>query len=195
MQTYSFARAQSGALCKSNTDSKMALSPISQQAAPMQNTHAQKYFFCSLIISDACSLAKGGIVNLFIVEDSEIVRERMQAMLSSIPGVAVLGYSKDELGALEDINSLLPDVVTLDLGLQSGNGFNVLKGVKKDHPEIKVIVVTNHGDEYYYDVCMRAGADCFFDKTFQLPQVYLTLWAWSNGDSADSNLHRRWKLT
>jgi len=143
------------------------------------------------MISNACSLAKGGIVNLFIVEDSEIVRDHMQTMLSGIPGIAVLGYAKDELGALEDIKFLLPDVVTLDLGLQSGSGFNVLKGVKKHHPEIKVIVVTNHGDKYYSDVCMRAGADCFFDKTFQLPQVYQTLWAWSNGGSAGNNSHRR----
>lgn len=119
-------------------------------------------------------------MNIFIVEDSEIVRERIQSMLSDIPGVAVIGYAGDELDAIENINVLLPDVVTLDLNLKSGSGINVLNVIKKNHPEIKVIVLTNDDDRIYEERCMRAGADLFFDKTFQFSRVYSALWLWSN---------------
>ena len=77
-------------------------------------------------------------MNVFIVEDSDIVREHMQAMLSAIPGVEVVGYAVDELGAIECINKLLPDVVTLDISLKPGSGIKVLENIKKQHPEIKV---------------------------------------------------------
>ena len=143
----------------------------------------------------SCGVAKDGIMNLFIVEDSEIVREHMQSMLSEIPGIKVIGYAVDELGAIEHINALLPDVVTLDLCLQPGSGISVLEHVKKYHPEIKVIVLTNYDDEFYVDRCMQAGADLFFDKTFQLSRVYSALWLWNNGDYSNDNivLQQPWK--
>lgn len=125
-------------------------------------------------------------MNLFIVEDSEIVRERIQSMLSDIPGVAVIGYAGCELDAIERINTMLPDVVTLDLNLKSGSGINVLNDIKKRHPEIKVIVLTNDDDRVYEDRCMRAGADLFFDKSFQFSRVYSALWLWSHESNANN---------
>ena len=110
-----------------------------------------------------------------------MVREHLQSLLSDIPGIAVVGYAVDEPDAIERINKLLPNVVTLDLRLQSGSGFKVLEYIKKHHPEIKVIVLTNDDNRIYEASCLRAGADCFFDKTFQFSRVYSALWLWSNG--------------
>lgn len=121
-------------------------------------------------------------MNVFIVEDSEIVRGHMQSMLSAIPGVDVVGYAVDELGAIERINTLLPDVVTLDISLQPGSGLRVLENIKKEHPAIKVIVLTNYTDEFYANSCKLAGADYFFDKTFQFSRVRSALWSWINTD-------------
>ncbi len=119
-------------------------------------------------------------MNVFIVEDSDVVREHMQSMLSAIPGVEVVGYAVDELGAIERINTLLPDVVTLDISLQPGSGIRVLENIKKKHPAMKVIVLTNYTDEFYANSCKLAGADCFFDKTFQFSRVRSALWSWIN---------------
>jgi DNA-binding NarL/FixJ family response regulator len=119
-------------------------------------------------------------MNVFIVEDSDIVREHMQSMLSAIPGIEVVGYAADESGAIERINALLPDVVTLDISLKPGSGIKVLESIKKNHPEIKVIVLTNYTDEFSANSCKRAGADYFFDKTFQFSRVRSALWSWVN---------------
>lgn len=121
-------------------------------------------------------------MNVFIVEDSDIVREHMQSMLSAIPGVEVVGYAVDERSAIDRINALLPDVVTLDISLKPGSGISVLENVKKQHPKIKVIVLTNYTDEYSANSCKRAGADCFFDKTFQFSRVRSALWSWVNAE-------------
>lgn len=126
-------------------------------------------------------------MHLFIVEDSEVVRERIQSLLSDIPGIAVVGYAENELDAIERINTLLPEVVTLDLRLQSGSGFNVLGNIKKHHPGIKVIVLTNDDNRVYESTCMRAGADLFFDKSFQFSRFYSALWLWSNAGIEGSN--------
>lgn len=110
-------------------------------------------------------------MNVFIVEDSETMREILRIMLSEFHDVRIVGYAEDEAGAIENINALLPDVVLLDLNLLSGSGIAVLKNIKKHHAEIKVIVLTNCTDELYVDACKRANADYFFDKSFQFMQV------------------------
>lgn len=125
-------------------------------------------------------------MNVFIVEDSEVVRGYLQSMLSAIPGIEVVGFAGDESGAIERINTLLPDVVTLDISLKPGSGIKVLENIKQQHPEIKVIVLTNYTDESYANSCKRAGADCFFDKTFQFSRVRAALWSWVNAEQKPS---------
>ena len=119
-------------------------------------------------------------MNVFIVEDSEAMRESLRSMLSEFHDVRIVGYAADETGAIEQINALLPDVVILDLNLQSGTGVAVLKNVKKHHPEIKVMVLTNCNGELYVDACKRANADYFFDKSFQFMQVREVFANWNH---------------
>jgi len=110
-------------------------------------------------------------MNVFIVEDSETMRESLRIMLSEFHGVRIVGYAADEAGAIEQINALLPDVVILDLNLLSGTGVAVLKNVKTHHAGIKVMVLTNCNGEEYVNACKRANADYFFDKSFQFMEA------------------------
>lgn len=130
-------------------------------------------------------------MNVFIVEDSEAMRESLRSMLSEFHTVRIVGYAADEMGAVEQINELLPDVVILDLNLQSGSGVAVLKSIKKRHGEIKVMVLTNCNGELYVDACKRANADYFFDKSFQFMQVREVFWNWEHAGHLDNKLDGR----
>ena len=125
-------------------------------------------------------------MNVFIVEDSEALRSRIQSMLSAIPSIDVIGYAANENDAISRIDDLRPDVVTLDISLQSGSGIRVLESIKKQYPEIKVIVLTNYTDDFTSSSCKRAGADHFFDKTFQFPRMRAVLWSWINTEHIKS---------
>jgi DNA-binding NarL/FixJ family response regulator len=81
------------------------------------------------------------MMNVFIVEDSEAMRESLRSMLSDFHDVKIVGYAADEAGAIEQIYALLPDVVILDLNLRSGSGIAVLKNIKKYYAGIKVMSV------------------------------------------------------
>jgi len=106
-------------------------------------------------------------LNVFIVEDSLAVRTSLHALLSGIAGVSIVGYAADEAGAIERINELLPDFVILDLHLQQGTGLNVLINLKKNHVSMQVAVLSNFASALYVSACKQAGADYFFDKSFQ----------------------------
>jgi len=125
-------------------------------------------------------------VNVFIVENSEIARETLQSALSDMSDVKVVGYAVDEPNAINRIGALQPDVVILDLGLQTGSGVGVLENIKKCHTTIKVIVFTHYTDEFCVDRCKSAGADYFFDKSFQFMQLREVLWKWTHTDRLDN---------
>ncbi len=110
-------------------------------------------------------------MKVFIVEDAEIVRAGLTAMLSEIPGISVIGWAADEQGAIEQINATGPDVVILDINLKPGSGIEVLRAVKQRKPAIKAMMLTNYTDEIYVNRCMDAGADYFFDKSYQFMRV------------------------
>jgi DNA-binding NarL/FixJ family response regulator len=126
------------------------------------------------------------MMNVFIVEDSEPMRESLRSMLSEFHNVSIVGYAADEAGAVEQINAMLPDVVILDLNLLSGSGVTVLKNIKKHHAGIIVMVLTNCNGELYADACKRANADYFFDKSFQFMEVRELFANWNKAGLPDN---------
>lgn len=130
-------------------------------------------------------------MNVFMVEDTESARGHLQSMLSNIPGVSVVGFAVDELGAIDRIGELLPDIVTLDISLRHGSGIAVLEYIKKHHASIKVIVLTNYVDEYYRHQCKHAGADYVFDKISQFQQAVSVLWSLARVARACNNVEAK----
>lgn len=113
------------------------------------------------------------------MEDSPIMLKNLQSMLSGIPDITIVGHAVDESGAIERINALRPDVVTLDIRLEAGSGIDVLKNIKKHHDGIKILVLTNCINRIYAEYCMYIGADHFFDKSLQLLQFREVLREWA----------------
>lgn len=123
-------------------------------------------------------------MNIFVVENSAAMDRGVEAMLAGIPNIEVVGHSLDEQDAISQIDALLPDALILDLIMQSGSGVSVLESVKKRHAKIKVMVVTHYSGKEYADRCKAAGADYFFDKSFQLAQVRDVLKQWAHPTEA-----------
>ncbi|MBS4099590.1 MAG: response regulator transcription factor [Sulfuricella sp.] len=115
-------------------------------------------------------------MKVFIVEDAELMRQHLVSMLVEIPGIKISGYAVNETSAIAHVDEVRPDVVILDLSLQDGSGISVLEHIKKNRPETKVMVLTNYTDDFYFNRCKRAGADYFFDKSFQFMKVGAALW-------------------
>ena len=121
-------------------------------------------------------------MNVFIVEDTSSTRVSLQSLLSSIPDVTLVGREADGFQAIACIDELQPDAVIFDIGLQPESKFEALENIKKRHSEIRIIVLTNLADELFINRCRHAGADYFFDKSFQLTQVRAVFWKWAHTD-------------
>jgi DNA-binding NarL/FixJ family response regulator len=111
-------------------------------------------------------------MNIFLVEDSSAVRERLADMLRAIPGAKLVGEASHAEPAIRAILAARPAVVMLDLGLAEGSsGFDVLRAVHPQAPEIDFYMLSNFSAEPYRQLARRLGACRFFDKSKELECV------------------------
>ena len=105
-------------------------------------------------------------LDVFLVDDSAPVRERLVAMLAAIAGVCVIGQAEGAAEAIRSILDLRPQVVLLDLKLgDGGSGFDVLRAVRPQAPEIDFYLLSNFSTPAYRRSAEELGAAGFYDKT------------------------------
>lgn len=110
-------------------------------------------------------------MQVFLVEDCAPVRERLVAMLQAVPGTEVVGHASDAVGAIRDILAARPDVVVLDISLANGSGFDVLRAVRPEAPQIDFYMLSNFAAYPYRQLAGKLGARGFFDKTSEFERV------------------------
>lgn len=110
-------------------------------------------------------------MKVFIVEDSEALRERLSRTISSIPQVEVIGYADNAPEAMDRIAKAKPHLVILDVRLNASSGFEVLRELKANKTAPTAIVLTNYPYPQYRSRYLQAGADYFFDKSTELDQA------------------------
>jgi DNA-binding NarL/FixJ family response regulator len=113
-------------------------------------------------------------LRVYIVEDSELLRDRIIGSISEIDHVEVIGYADTEDDAVQDIRDVHPDVAIIDIRLREGSGINVVLAINRMHftTTPKLVVLTNYSFAEYRDKCLAAGADFFFDKSDELHCVF-----------------------
>jgi two-component system OmpR family response regulator len=110
-------------------------------------------------------------MKVYVVEDSPFIQERLVAMLREIPGVDVVGVADSSTEALAGIAHHQPDVAVVDLRLRTGNGIEVMQGIRRHSADTTVMVLTNYANVIVRRRCEDVGADYFFDKTTEFEQL------------------------
>jgi DNA-binding NarL/FixJ family response regulator len=104
-------------------------------------------------------------VRVVLVEDSPIIRARLEEALAAPGLIEIVGRADGERGAIEALDAGAWDALVLDLWLKQGTGLGVLRAVRAHRPPgAVVIVLTNYAQARVRDATLALGADHFFDK-------------------------------
>jgi len=109
--------------------------------------------------------------DLYLVEDSAIVRQRLETLLTDLPETRIVGHAGGAREAVRDILAKRPDVVLCDLNLTQGTGFDVLRAVQARAPEIECYMLSNFSTLPYRRLAAELGARDFFDKSNEFERV------------------------
>lgn len=114
-------------------------------------------------------------MNVVLVDDSLLVRERVVKIISVLPSVKVVGEAGNSQEAIEVVRKTKPDVVILDIKMPGENGIEVLRKLKNEFEELKFIMLTNYTYTQYETECFKYGADYFLSKSDEFEKLFEVL--------------------
>ncbi|MBI5480268.1 MAG: response regulator transcription factor [Deltaproteobacteria bacterium] len=97
-------------------------------------------------------------VRVLLVEDHQVVREGLRALLREEPDLEVVGETGDGREALRLAREVRPDVVIMDLTLEGMSGVEAIQQLRRELPDLPVVVLSMHDDAATVDRALRAGA-------------------------------------
>ena len=104
-------------------------------------------------------------LKVFLVEDSQLIRERLIEAIASIRETEFVGCAESESDAVDKLGKLECDAIVLDINLARGSGFEVLRSVRAGRAHRpQVIIFTSYTYDFYRRLTMDLGADFFLDK-------------------------------
>lgn len=103
-------------------------------------------------------------IRVLIVDDHEVVREGLRALLRRRSNLAVVGEADSVASAIEEAQRTEPDVVIMDVRLPDGSGVEACREIRAQRPETKVIMLTSYADDDAVFASIMAGATGYLLK-------------------------------
>lgn len=113
----------------------------------------------------------GAVVKVVLVDDHELVRAGLSASFEREPDAEIVGQASSVAEALDLCQATKPDVVVTDLQLPDGTGLDILRKLRKQRPDIAVVVLTMHSGDDQIFAAMEAGASGFVGKDAPASEV------------------------
>lgn len=120
---------------------------------------------------------------VLIVDDHEIVRQGLVALLARREAFQVVAEAGTVAEALTQTRRFLPDIVIMDLRLPDGSGVEACREIRAEFPDTRVVMFTSHPDENAVLSAIMAGASGYLLKQANSRDLMNALEAVNRGDS------------
>ena len=104
-------------------------------------------------------------LSILVVDDHEVVRRGIRALLSSRAGWTICGEASDGLEAIEKAKQLHPDMILMDISMPRLDGIQATRIIRRELPESDVIIVSQNDFSLIHKAATEAGAAGFVDKS------------------------------
>jgi len=122
-------------------------------------------------------------VRVLLVDDDDLMRAGLRAVLSSDANVDVVGEAGDGRAAVESVRSLRPDLVLMDVRMPDLDGIAATREVIAASPAVKVVILTTFEQDDYIFGALNAGASGFLLKRTAPEELLAAIHTVAGGDS------------
>lgn len=93
-----------------------------------------------------------------LVDDHPMIRQGLAGLINEEPNLVVCGEAGSSRQAMELISAVKPDLALVDISLDERDGIELIKEVRAQHPEVRLLVLSMHDESIYAERALRAGA-------------------------------------
>jgi two-component system invasion response regulator UvrY len=104
------------------------------------------------------------MIRILVVDDHAVVRAGVQFFLADIPDMRITGEAATAQEAIRLIRSREYDIVLLDIAMPDKSGVEVLKQIKREKPDLPVLMLSMHPENRYAVQILRSGASGYVQK-------------------------------
>lgn len=122
-------------------------------------------------------------LRVLLADDHTLVRAGLRSLLQQMENVEVVAEAEDGRQVLAAVAEHRPDVVLMDISMSGMNGLEATLQLKRDRPEVRVIILSMHATEEYVLQALRAGASGYLLKDSAPLELALALQAVARGES------------
>jgi len=122
-------------------------------------------------------------LRLLLVDDHEVVRQGLAAVISRRENFQVVGEAGTVADAIEAAERFRPDLIVMDVRLPDGSGIEACREIRAEHPEIRVVMLTSYPDEEAVLSAIVAGASGYLLKQIRARDLVSALEAVGRGES------------
>ena len=122
-------------------------------------------------------------VRVMVVDDHEVVRQGLIAMLNRRPGLSLVAEADSAEQAVSRALSVQPDVIVMDVRLPDGSGIEACRDIRAELPKTQVIMLTSYSDEQAVFSSILAGAAGFLLKQVRADQILEAIHEVAQGNS------------
>jgi DNA-binding NarL/FixJ family response regulator len=109
-------------------------------------------------------MKENAIIEVIIADDHAIVREGLKQILADTKDIVVRGEAECGLDTIKMCREHDFNVLLLDISMPDKSGIEVLKQIKKEHPNISVVMLSMHPEDQYAIRALKAGASGYLNK-------------------------------
>ncbi len=120
-------------------------------------------------------------ISVLICDDHALFREGVKTILNSQSDFEVVGEAEDGREGVDLAIRQQPDVVLMDISMPVLKGFEATRRIKKERPDVKVLILSVYDDEDLVARCLDAGASGYVLKDSPPPQLIYAIQAVSRG--------------
>ena len=122
------------------------------------------------------------MINVMIADDHAIVRQGLKQILSETDDINVTGEAETGFQAIKIARQQDFDVMLLDISLPDRNGIDILKQIKKDRPNLAVLMLSMHNEHEFAIRALKAGAAGYLNKQSAPAQLVVAIRQVAAGD-------------
>ena len=122
-------------------------------------------------------------LRIMLVDDHEIVRDGIRAMLQAEDDIVVTSEAGTVREAVDEADRTRPDVIVMDVRLSDGSGIEATREIRAKHPETRVLMLTSFADDEALFASIMAGASGYVLKQVKSGDLMRAIRAVAAGDS------------